>query len=1529
MRIPRGIRRLGRIVGIVLSSLLGLVLVCCLLLLARPVREELLDHALRIAEDALPGEFRIAAAAWPGLGRLELNGVEWTLDATTLASADTLVAQVDLGALWRKDLHVEQLTALGLTADVPAIVSAFAPGDEDEQSEESSSPPSFPRPGALPWAPSIAADSVRVVATSVAVADSVTLRATVVLGLDLLSGHTPLLDLQALDAAWIEPDWTARSQGLEVDLRRGELDGRLDLSLGPERDLTLALGTSEDRRFHIALAERGHDPAAQDPGVIADGSFTQGPNGMLASLEFEAHLRTPDMERIEALLGRPGLLANASPLGAVLVDAQGEVDLVDTVRTRVEAQLTSTRWPGRVTTRSRTAGSAVDLEELRLEVEGLGLTARGQLDAGAYTAHVEVELSSLEGVRAFVDSLGLPEDLSADLDLDLAGEGARLEPRLRLTASAPSLSVDSLAVNAQGRVEGPDTDLRVGVRVLAPGPVAAALDARILDLDAPRVHLAPLRVQSSLDALGEAPALSDRPTLRFDPAAKSVVVDALRVTGAAGELRLDADVSEAAGGRGHLAVEWPVPPTALDLAGFDAAARDSLLAPGWSTSGVPGLDVEFSLEPGARSGTGTARIELPAPWKVIAGLDPAAYASPNLLGTLEARWSEDATWRADLDLAETAWLDSAFVHAGAADGTTRLDSLLIKGGPARMTAAAQLDSNLIDGKFQLDLVPHPALGLLLPDLPADLQFLVNLRGAVQGRPDAPDARARLLASARSGAFGVPLLSTEVEVVEGRPTVARLELPEAASVGNFRIERARIELRPEDPVAGLIPLRLDAEIRGDADWIQTARLDSAAGAWVLHSDSLRVGARGRHLKSSQPFEVTVAPADSIFRVDGLELAGEPGEVHASIALGPHSAELDARVHLDASLPSVLVQMPPQMLPSGYHLEASGTESDLELSAWIEGLDLGTRKDILVRFDTARDVDQVEVSVHAKDALGVLATGSVTLPLELDLVDRRFAWRDGTLSGTVEVDSLPLPYKIGENEGLGGYLLGAHDATAPLLDARLIVAGTGSRPVGGALVNIQFPGVEELAEDRIALSAVWLGIEGDPASLGLFEDPRVLARLRSALPYGGVAASGALERAGVPRASLAAALPLPQGATSPIPGVGKEDHIEFEVSAEPLRLGEWNALVPRGTELGGQLYVSARGKGPIGDLPLDAKIRVEKARFQQSFGNSATLDGQLEIGGRSSAPVINGRIRVANALIRLPESSRELHPAEGEARLWALDMKPHDRFAALDTLAVDWGWSFEEPDTTDTDAPVLTLAESTRLDVSIEIPNSFWIRGQGLEVQLAGELQVELDQGVPRVVGELRAIGGSLEVVGARLRLDSGTVTFYGGDTTNPALDLVLTRDHGNVRVIVRVTGTALEPKLAFDSDPPMSQADIMSYLLFGSPSGELDGAQQQLLQDQAVAALSQFAAPVLENELTQSLGISMVQLQAGENPDEGLSLVVGKYVTPQILVKYEQSLKDRQKYTVEAEYWLNRNFRVESQLSESNSTGLYLNWSNDY
>jgi hypothetical protein len=1519
------IRRLARGLGIAAGVIIGLVVVLTAVVFVRPAREAALREILEIASNSLPGTLSYESASWPGLSRLELIAVAWQDEETEFATADRIAVDVDLPALLRKDLHVRALALQGVSADVPRIEAALPAQDAEDPATTDADGPTFPREGSIPGLPSIAVDSLRLEVSRLAAGENMTFELSLSLAVDTQNDHAPVLAIRSLDAAWIERDWTVRSDGFEFAVASGEFSGRIEAALAELVALDLMLESPELRAFRLTAVER----ESTDRLLVIDGEFDQRPNGLVTAARFNLDLEIPASSRIDSLISRPGAVAPLDRFGRVLVEAEGDVTLEGELEATARIGISGSDWPGGFEARLRQRAAETLVDEFRLFDEGVTVSGSANHAPGRYSASVEGELTSI----AFLERLGyaeeVPDDLRLHLELDLESAGNLVRPDILLRGSAASAGLDSLDLAASGTVEGAESDLLVAARALVREQLAIGIDARVRDLEQPKVHLAPIRVRDSLTRLDRSGAgIPDSPNLRIDAGSQIYAADELRVTGGLGELVIDGQVSRAEGGRGSLQVRWPVPPEALELLGFTEDARDSLLAPTWSRDGFPGIDLTFEIEPEARGASIDMSLALPAPWTALPGLAPEAYEVEPLRGSATARWEQTSNWIALLDFAETAWLDSAFVHLHGFESRAVLDSMLVRGGPVRATAAATLDSSRVDGKFQLDLHSHPALNLVAPDLPPDLEFLMNLRAGIQGDPAAPDARAKLLASARSAALRLPLISVEAEVIEGVPESARIEIPERAQVGQLAIERAMIAAHPEDPQGGLFPLGMAAEIAGDVIWTQLARIDSVGSAWTVRTDSLRLGTRGHVLESLQPFTFEISPADSTLRLDGMRLAGEPGKVDASFDFGPGRAQADVELHLDASIPSAFVQMPARMMPTGYHLVATGNEDDLEASLWIEGIKLGARNDIVARIDSRRDDDQVSVQVDARDELGRIAQGELTLPMKTDLVARHFAWHGGPLEGKVQIDSLPLPYRIGGSDGLSSYLLGARDESAPLADALLFLGGTGEQPVVGARVEVGFPQIEELSEDRIQLGVIWIGREGDPASLDLF-DAASLDRMRETLPHGGVAAIGALRRGDQNLAAIRGAFPLAPDAASPIPQFRPEDRVVFEIKAEPLRLADWQAVLPRGTEIGGELWMTAQGDGPLDDFPVEASIRMEELRYRQSFGNAATINGRIDVSGRSSAPVIRGTVKVPNALVRLPEAERNLHPVEGDARLWKLGLIRRDEFAALDSLEVEWGWAFEAEDSIPDTEPRLTLAEATELDVKVEIPNSFWIRGQGLEVQLAGELHLELRNGVPVVVGELRAVSGQLEVVGARLQLDRGVVTFYDGDTSNPGLDLELSRDIGDVRVVVRVTGTALEPRLAFDSEPAMSQSDIMSYLVFGSSASDLDGAQTQLLQDQAAAALSQFAAPMLENELTQSLGISMMQLRAGENPDEGLSLVVGKYVTPQILLKYEQSLKDRQKYTVNAEYWLSRQLRIETRLSETQSTGIELNWSTDY
>jgi translocation and assembly module TamB len=216
-----------------------------------------------------------------------------------------------------------------------------------------------------------------------------------------------------------------------------------------------------------------------------------------------------------------------------------------------------------------------------------------------------------------------------------------------------------------------------------------------------------------------------------------------------------------------------------------------------------------------------------------------------------------------------------------------------------------------------------------------------------------------------------------------------------------------------------------------------------------------------------------------------------------------------------------------------------------------------------------------------------------------------------------------------------------------------------------------------------------------------------------------------------------------------------------------------------------------------------------------------------------------------------------------------------------------------------------------------------------VELAGDLSLVLNRGQPRVDGQLHAVRGTFSFLGSSFEVDRGVATFYGTESIDPDLDLMLSRRKGDVKAIVRVTGRTTAPAIALSSEPPMEEADVASYLLFGRASTDLDREQTGLLQSQASAALQLYAMPGLQRELGQRLGLDVVQVRQRDDATEQMSVVVGKYLSPRALLKYDQGLDRTDDFTIDLEYWLTRHLRVETTTSRQNQSGVILNWSADY
>jgi len=270
-------------------------------------------------------------------------------------------------------------------------------------------------------------------------------------------------------------------------------------------------------------------------------------------------------------------------------------------------------------------------------------------------------------------------------------------------------------------------------------------------------------------------------------------------------------------------------------------------------------------------------------------------------------------------------------------------------------------------------------------------------------------------------------------------------------------------------------------------------------------------------------------------------------------------------------------------------------------------------------------------------------------------------------------------------------------------------------------------------------------------------------------------------------------------------------------------------------------------------------------------------------------------VKSGFIRLPEIPATLLPVEGESLLLA---------AGVDSLLLT---DSPRPATTPAnEGPVLGESKGgflPDLDVNLKLPGNLMIHGYGLNVELQGDLKVSRgcdEDGIPTPVmdGLVEVHTGSLKFMNRVFAFNRAEVQFNGLAPPDPQLAVSLEAQVGAYRVRIEVRGAASDPEIILVAEPELSQTDVMALLLFGQPATDLDTSQRgrmseeenpgkQLQQNLAALAVV-FGTSGMQNTMSSTLGVDMVEFGAGTKGDS--TLMVGKFITPRILVKYNQSLE---------------------------------------
>ncbi|MDO4878171.1 MAG: translocation/assembly module TamB domain-containing protein [Neisseria sp.] len=235
------------------------------------------------------------------------------------------------------------------------------------------------------------------------------------------------------------------------------------------------------------------------------------------------------------------------------------------------------------------------------------------------------------------------------------------------------------------------------------------------------------------------------------------------------------------------------------------------------------------------------------------------------------------------------------------------------------------------------------------------------------------------------------------------------------------------------------------------------------------------------------------------------------------------------------------------------------------------------------------------------------------------------------------------------------------------------------------------------------------------------------------------------------------------------------------------------------------------------------------------------------------------------------------------------------------------------------PPSTTVTPISMNLTLDLNNSVFFKGEGVDVSLGGKLQLTAQpkQDI-QAVGTVSVIKGKYKAYGQDLNITKGSVSFVG-PLTDPNLNIRAVRNQSAVGAGVEVVGSISSPRVTLVANEAMSEKDKLSWLILNRASSGSDGDE---------AALATAAGAFLGGKVNNKLGLvddfgmtsqRSRNTQTGElNPAEQV-LTVGKQLTGELYAGYEYGLNSASQ-TVKLVYQLSSTIQAIARVGTRSSGG---------
>lgn len=373
-----------------------------------------------------------------------------------------------------------------------------------------------------------------------------------------------------------------------------------------------------------------------------------------------------------------------------------------------------------------------------------------------------------------------------------------------------------------------------------------------------------------------------------------------------------------------------------------------------------------------------------------------------------------------------------------------------------------------------------------------------------------------------------------------------------------------------------------------------------------------------------------------------------------------------------------------------------------------------------------------------------------------------------------------------------------------------------------------------------------------------------------------------------------------------GVYKNIQARVEGNGTQLALRNFSAVDNKNGALSATGFITLDARQ---NYPFEVQIQPKTISLIDSDFASVSMSGTLVLKGNQKQSRLAGQLNVDKGVV---------HIGEGDL----------NQVKTVDVTYVNIPEGQSPPQYTkgsEGQSPI-------ELDVTINTPNNISIEGKNLKSNWRGTIILTGSPQSPLLAGDLRVVDGGYNLNGKLFKFTQGNIHFGGAPSKKTTLYVVASREIDRITAEVIMKGSTENPVFSFRSNPPLSEREVLSYILFNRGISDITADQGNQLTQSFITLSSSSGSSSNSDFLTRlrnNIGIDQLDFSTGDSEGKDISLQVGKYISPGVHFSVNKSLNDLTSFrgAIEADVW--KNIKAQAEMGVDGQSQISLKWKKTY